>query len=42
MGEYLNTMIKFIQENKSREDVMNIASEIYIKKYGIDKITKFN
>jgi len=42
MGEYLNTMIKYIKKNKSREEVMDIAAEIYVKKYGIDKITTFN
>ena len=42
MGEYLNTMIKYIKENKSRDEVMDIAAEIYIKKYGIDKVTTIN
>jgi len=42
MGEYLNTMINYIKENKSRDEVMDIAAEIYIKKYGIDKVTTIN
>jgi hypothetical protein len=42
MGEYLNTSINLIKENKSREEVMAIAAEIYTKKYGIDKITTIN
>ena len=41
-GEYLNTKIKYIKRNKSREVVMDIAVEIYVKKYGIDKIITFN
>ena len=42
MGEYLNTLINYIKENKSRDEAMNIAAEIYAKKYGIDKISTFN
>ena len=42
MGEYLNTSVNLIKENKSRDEVMAIAAEIYTKKYGIDKITTIN
>ena len=42
MGEYLNTLINLIKENKSRDEVMAVAAEIYTKKYGIDKIITIN
>ena len=42
MGEYLNTMINYIKQNKSRDEAMNIAAEIYTKKYGKDKVSTFN
>ena len=42
MGEYLNTLINYIKENKSRDEAMNIAAEIYAQIHGIDKINTFN
>ena len=42
MGEYLNTMINYIKQNKSRDEAMDIAAEIYIEKYGKDKISTLN
>jgi len=41
MGEFLNIMLSQIHLNKSKNQVMSVAAEIYAKKYGQDKIQTF-
>ena len=41
MGDFLHIMLGQIHLNKTKNEVMSIAAEIYAKKYGQDKIQTF-